>query len=43
MLAIAYKKLDILKYFTEELKIAIRHAGKQPGSEGGKSADEMAA
>jgi len=42
-LAIRYKQFDVLRYFLEYQKIAIRHAGKQPGSEGGKSADEMAA
>ncbi|CDW87252.1 UNKNOWN [Stylonychia lemnae] len=42
LLAIRYKQYEVLRYLVETQKIAIRHAGKQPGSEGGKSADEMA-
>lgn len=42
LLAIAYKKLDIVQYFLYDLQIALRHAGKRPGSEGGKSPEEMA-
>jgi hypothetical protein len=43
LLAIAYKKVDIVRYFLHDMHIALRHAGKQPGVEGGLSADEMAA
>lgn len=32
LLAIAYKRIEIVHYFTKELKIALRHAGKKPGS-----------
>lgn len=30
LLAIAYKKLDILRYFTSELNVSIRHTTYEP-------------
>lgn len=33
LLAIAYKKLDILRYFTSELNISIRHTTYEPESD----------
>jgi hypothetical protein len=31
LLAVAYKKIDIVRYFTEELKVSVKHAGIKPG------------
>lgn len=31
LVAIAHKKIDIVRYFLDHLKIALKHAGKKPG------------
>jgi hypothetical protein len=31
LLAIAFKRLDIVRYLTSELSISVRHAGSRPG------------
>lgn len=43
LLAIAYKRLDIVRYFLQEMHIALRHYGKQPEAPAGNTAEEMAA
>lgn len=43
LVAIALKKIDIVRYFLYELKIALRHFGKIPGEEGGATAEQTAA
>jgi hypothetical protein len=32
LLAVAFKKVDIVRYFTQELKVAARIAGRKPGT-----------
>jgi len=41
LLAIAFKKLDIVRYFTSELNISIRQAGKKPANESDLSEDQL--
>lgn len=43
LVAIAYKRLDIVRYFLQEMHIALRHFGKSPDAPAGSSAEEMAA
>lgn len=33
LVAIAYKKLDILRYFTQQLKISVRQFARSPSDE----------
>jgi len=39
LIAIAYKRLDIVRYLLHDLQIALRHHGKRPGEEGGATAE----
>lgn len=40
LLAIAYKKLDILRYFTSELNVGIRHTTQEPEGDSTQFAQE---
>lgn len=43
LVAIAQKRIDIVRYFLYDLNVALRHAGRKPNAEPSDSADEMAA
>lgn len=42
LVAIAYKRLEIVRYFLHDHRVAIRHAGKKPGSAAPLTAQESA-
>ena len=43
LVAIAFKKIEVVRYFLYEMKIALRHAGKRPLEVAPSSADGHAA
>ena len=43
MIAVQNKKLDIVRYFINELKLSVRHSGKTPGAAQPADAKEAAA
>lgn len=42
LVAIALKKVEIVRYLTQELNIPLRYFGKRPNEEGGETAAQTA-
>jgi hypothetical protein len=42
LVAVAFKKIDVVRYFLYTLKISLRHAGKKPLEVAPTSQDELA-